>query len=59
MCPLVSRSVRRSIFDKFISLMTDLNVIDRRRNRDRRVSSAGYNGPERRSGIDRREIELD
>ncbi|HBG28927.1 MAG: hypothetical protein A2Y10_07305 [Planctomycetes bacterium GWF2_41_51] len=59
MCPSNDRSVRKSILDKFIGIMTDLNVIERRRNRDRRVSSAGYNGPERRSGVDRRDIDID
>ena len=30
-------------------------VVERRRTKERRVSSVGYEGPERRSGLDRRD----
>jgi len=49
----------KTVFDRIVEIMADMNVIDRRRKGDRRKNSFGYTGPERRTGIDRREVGLD
>jgi hypothetical protein len=47
----------KTVFDRIVEIMADMNVIERRRKGDRRKISCGYTGPERRSGIDRRSDE--
>ncbi|MEN6385541.1 MAG: hypothetical protein ABFD79_10125 [Phycisphaerales bacterium] len=47
----------KTVFDRIVEIMADMNVIDRRRKGDRRKNASGYTGPERRSGTDRRNEE--
>ena len=58
MCPLSDKNTGKSFLNKIIDIMADMNVIERRRSTDRRKNSIGYVGPERRSGIDRRQFDL-
>ena len=44
----------KTVFDRIVEIMADINVIDRRRKGDRRKNSCGYKGPERRCGVERR-----
>jgi hypothetical protein len=44
----------KTVFDRIVEIMADMNVLERRRKGDRRKVSFGYAGPERRSGIERR-----
>jgi hypothetical protein len=44
----------KTVFDRIVEIMADMNVIERRRKGDRRKNSFGYTGPERRCGTDRR-----
>jgi hypothetical protein len=44
----------KTVFDRIVEIMADMNVIDRRRKGDRRKNAFGYSGPERRTGTERR-----
>ncbi|MCE5341833.1 MAG: hypothetical protein LLF92_12025 [Planctomycetaceae bacterium] len=47
----------KTVFDRIVEIMADINVIDRRRKGDRRKISCGYTGTERRRGSERRNEE--
>jgi hypothetical protein len=47
----------KTVFDRIVEIMADINVINRRRKGDRRKISCGYTGPERRGGAERRNEE--
>lgn len=53
------RFLEKPIFERIIEIMAERNIENRRKYVDRRKSSFGYTGPERRSGHDRRQVNVD